>query len=239
MPEGGDDEGRNDLLDLISHDLINQQQAALGFLELLQGSTSLSDGERALLGRTVEALEHTARLLLQVRMAIIQRGGGAARPTRIHLDRTIDEARRTAEGSFSKGKLTIDTAGVKGPLEVVADELLTDMVVQLFLLLGDSATPDRDCRLEVDVEESADVVSLGISSAGFALDPMVTAALTGSRELHGWTRNAASISLVRHLLRHYGAEVRMEPAPAGKVGARLVIDLRSGRTEDAVDYGGR
>jgi hypothetical protein len=120
----------------------------------------------------------------------------------------------------------------------LADELLTDMIVQLFLLLGDSAPPERNCIIEVDVEERPDVLTLGMSSHGFALDPMVTDAFTGSREPHGWTRNAAAISLVRHLLRHYGAEARMESAPAGEVGAKLVIDLLSGRTDDAVDNGG-
>ncbi len=233
-----EDDGRSELLGLVSHDLINQQQAALGFLELLGESASLSDDERALLGRTVEALEHTTRLLLQVRTAIVHRERGGTVPSRVRLDKALEEARRTVEGSFAKGRLKVNISNVTSAPELAADELLTDMLVQLLLLLGDPAPPDRSCELDLAVEPGPAAVSLRISSRGFALDPLVTDAITGGREHVGVVQNATGVALVSHLMRHYGAETRMVPAPPGSVGAQLVIDLPIRRTDGAVNHGG-
>jgi signal transduction histidine kinase len=231
---GGETRGES-LLDLVSHDLINQQQAALGFLELLEGSEGLNKTERALLLRTVEALEHTARLLLQVRTALIQQETGAFSPVRVPLDKALDEACRTVKGIFAKGNLTVDIKGVVRSVEVEAEELLSDMLTQLFLLLGDSAPGERPCSLVVKVSAKGSSALLTIFSKGYALDPMVTDAITGERQSHGWTRNAASVTLVRHLLLQYGGTVQMESAPPGSVGAHMVIILPIGSVNDGID----
>jgi hypothetical protein len=219
----------------VSHDLINQQQAALGFLELLEGSKGLSETERALLIRTVEALEHTARLLLQVRTALIQQETGTFEPVKVPLDRALEDAKRTADSILSKGPLKIELRGTGPGHSVLADELLTDMFTQLFLLLGDSAPAERQCKLIADVRPSTDHMAIHVSSEGFALNPMVTDSITGERGTHGWSRSAASVSLVRHLLVQYEGEVVLVSAPPGTVGAHLVIRLPTGTMSDALD----
>jgi hypothetical protein len=145
-------------------------------------------------------------------------------------------ARRTVEGAFAKGRFNISVTGAGRNVEVLADDLLPDLLTQLFLLLGDSAPQERDCRLSVEVGTSEDSIDISISSDGFALSPIITDALTGDREPHGWTRHAASISLVHHLLRQYRGVARLVSAPPGKVGAHLVIELPRRKVDDAVDY---
>jgi len=224
-----DDEWEADrLLEMVSHDLLNQQQAALGFLELLESSDGLSEGEQALVGRTIEVLEHTARLLLQVRTIVVQRERGEFNPFRVPLDRSLTSAARSVQGAFSKGRLRITVAGVEGGPHVMADAMLTEMLAQLLMLLSDSASPDRECTLRVRVEDRGTCTALRMSSEGFALNPMVIAALTGDREPLGHASEVAAVTLVRHLLRQYGATARMEDAPPGEVGAHLVIDIPNG-----------
>ncbi|UCC94013.1 MAG: hypothetical protein JSW25_04960 [Thermoplasmata archaeon] len=227
------------LMDLVSHDLINQQQAALGFLELLEDSEGLSDGERALVARTVEVLEHTARLLLQVRTTMVHRERGEYRPSLVPLDRALISAARSVQGAYARDRLTIDTVGIEGGPRVMADAVLGEMLTQLLLLLSETAPADRDCTMRVAVEPRGERTAIRVSSEGFALNPMVSEALVGGREPLGRSSEVTAITLVQHLLRQYGGSASMEDAPAGEVGAYMVIELPSGEGTDAVDNDSR
>ena len=225
----------DDLMELVSHDLINQQQAAMGFLELLEGSKGLSEGERVLVTRTVEALEHTARLILQVRASLVQREWGEYRPARVSLDRAIAASCRIVQGAFARDRLDVELRGLGGSTEVMADGMLSDMLTQLMVMLTEPALPDRPCKLMVRVEPKGEFTTVRFMSEGFALNPMVTDALIGGRDPQGRTRDAATIALVRRMLMRYGGRARLEPAPPGGVGAHLVIQLSKGSDTDAVD----
>lgn len=239
-PSQEEDEWEADrLIDLVSHDLINQQQAALGFLELLGASEGLSEGERTLVARTVEVLEHTARLLLQVRTSVVQRDRGEFRPTLVPLDRALTAAARSVRGAYARDRLSIDLAGIDGSPHVMADAILGEMLTQLLLLLSDRAPIDRECSMRVSVISQGQRTAIRISSEGFALNPMVTDALVGGRAPLGSSSEVATVTLVRHILRQYGGTARMEDAPAGEVGAHLVIELPGGEGSDAVDNDSR
>ncbi len=226
----------DDLMEMVSHDLINQQQAAMGFLELLEESKGLSEGERVLVTRTVEALEHTARLILQVRASLVQREWGEYRPVRVSLDRAIAASCRTVQGAFARDRLDIELKGLGGSTEVMADGMLSDMLTQLMLMVAEPAPPDRPCKLMVRVEPQGEFTAVRFMSEGFALNPMVTDALIGGRDPKGRTRDAATIALVRRMLVRYGGRAFMEPVPPGGVGAHLVIELPKGSDTAAVDH---
>jgi hypothetical protein len=235
-----DDEWEADrLLEMVSHDLINQQQAALGFLELLVTSDGLSEGERALVGRTMEVLERTARLLLQVRTAMVSRDQGAFRPVRVPVDMAMDTAARSVQGAFSRHRVSIDLAGMEGSPHVMADGMLTEMLTQLMMLLSEGAPSDRECAMLVEVVPRGPFTALRFSSEGFALNPMVVEALTGDRQPLGRHSEVAAVRLVRHLLDQYRGKAKMEDAPPGEVGAHLVIELPNGEGSDAVDNDSR
>ena len=225
----------DDLIEMVSHDLINQQQAAMGFLELLEDSKGLSEVERVLVTRTVEALEHTARLILQVRVSLVQREWGEYRPARVSLDRAIAASCQMVQGAFRRDRLTIELSGLGGSAEVMADGLLSDILTQLLVMLAEPAPSSRPCKLMVKVESKEEFNTVRFRSEGFALNPMVTDALIRDIDPQGRTRDAATIALVRRMLTRYGGRARMEPAPPGGVGAFLVIELPKGSDADAVD----
>ena len=225
----------DDLMELVSHDLINQQQAAMGFLELLEDSKGLSGGERMLVTRTVEALEHSARLILQVRASLVQREWGEYRPARISIDRAIAPACRTVQGAFARDRLNIELSGLGGSTDVMADGMLSDMLTQLMVMLAEPAPPDRPCKLIVKIEPNGEFTTVRFKSEGFALNPMITDSLIGGRDPHGRTRDVATIALVRRMLLRYGGRAWMEQAPPGDVGAYLVIELPRGGDTDVVD----
>lgn len=216
--------GRMELMDMLSHDLANHQQAALGFLELLERSEALCDTEKRLVARTVESLGHSARLLLQVRALLAKAEQATAKPAPVKLDRAVEAAKRAVEGVFFTHRLAISTEGLAAAPTVRADALLTEALTQLLVMLVEGAPPDRDCHLHLEGSQEGDRVLLRLSSEGFALDPRVTDALTATRSQPGRTRAASSVSLVRELLGHYGASARLERMP-GSVGSRLVIDM--------------
>ena len=227
------------LLEMVSHDLLNQQQAALGLMELLESSEGLSDSEQALVGRTIEVLENTARLLLQARTAMVQRDRGEYKPFLIPLDRSLTSAARSVQGAFAKGRLRIVVEGIEGNPHVMADAMFTEMLAQLLVLLTDRAPGDRECIMYVRVEPRGERTAFRMVSEGFALNPMVIDALTGGREPLGRNSEVIAIALVRHLLGQYGGTVKMEDAPPGDVGAHLVIEIPSGEGSDAVDNDSR
>ena len=231
----GEDEWEADrLLELVSHDLVNQQQAALGFLELLLTSEDLSEGEQALVGRTMEVLERTGQLVLQVRTAMVERERGAYSPVRVPLDRPLATASGAVRGAFARDRLSIRVEGLEGGPSVMADGMLGELLTQLMLLLAERVPRDRECRLRVVVDPRGPVTALRFSSEGFPLDPMVIEALVGDRRPLGSSSQVGVVMLVLHLLRQYGARAGMEDAPAGEVGAHLVIELPSGEVPDAV-----
>ena len=224
----------DELLGMVSHDLLNQQQAALGFLELLEGSEGLSDGERAMVIRTMEVLEQTARTVLHVRATMVQRERGRSRPHRVSLARALEISSRSVRGAFSKDRLTIEVLGVDRSPEVLADGMLGEMLTQLLLLLAEDAPIDRECSLRVQVEEEGRTTALRFLSQGFALNPLVTDALVGGRQPSGRSSRMAALHLVRDLVGQYGGTASMEPAPPGQVGAHLVIRLPQVEGADAV-----
>lgn len=213
------------LMDMLSHDLTNHQQAALGFLELLGRSTNLGEGDRRLIDRTVESLGQSARLLLQVRALLAQREMASAKPAGVSLERAAEAARKAVEGVFFTHHLTIDTSDVKGAPRVRADGLLPEVLTQLLVLLSDSAPADRKCGLRIGASQVNGRVQLSLASDGFALDPLVTEELTSTRSPPTRTRASTSVALVRDVLTRYGARARLERAPKGSVGAVLIIDM--------------
>ncbi len=216
--------GRLELMDMLSHDLANHQQAALGFLELLGRSEHLDEAEKRLIYRTVEALGRSARLLLQVRALLAKTEQATAKPAPVNLDRAVEAARSAVEGVFFTHHIVISTEGLAAAPRVRADALLTEALTQLLVLLVEGAPPDRECLLRMGARHEGDRVLLSLSSEGFALDPRVTDALTATRTQPGRTRAASSVSLVRELLGHYGASARLERI-SGSVGSQLVIDM--------------
>lgn len=238
--ETADDEWEADrLLELVSHDLINQQQAALGFLELLESSDGLTEGELALVGRTMEVLERTSRLVLQVRTAMVDRERGEFRAVRVPLGKPLETASGFVKGAFARNRLTIDVRGADPDVSVLADAMLVELLTQLLLLLTDRAPIEKECSLRVEVIPRGDVVAMRFSSKGFPLNPMVMDALAGDRRPLGRSSEVGAAMLVRHLLHRYSSRVTMEDAPAGEVGANLVIELPSGDVSDAVDNDSR
>jgi hypothetical protein len=200
-------------MDMLSHDLTNHQQAALGFLELLERSEHLGDSERRLISRTVESLGHSARLLLQVRALLAKAEQATVKPSAVKLDLVAESARRAVEGVFFTHRISFETDGLSAVPRIRADSLLTE-----------GAPADRDCLLRMQATSSGERVLLSLTSEGFALDPRVTDGLTQERAKVGRSRASESLSLVRELLDHYGATSRLEPVP-NAVGAQLVIDM--------------
>jgi hypothetical protein len=236
----GDDEWEADrLLELVSHDLINQQQAALGFLELLGTSEGLSEGDHALVSRTVEVLERTGRLALQVRSAMVDRERVEFRPRRIPVGKPLKSASHAVRGAFALDRLSIEVEVPEDDVTVLADAMLAEMLTQLLLLLSERAPPDRRCSMRARVEPMGPWVALRFSSEGFPLNPMVIDTLVGDRRPLGGASDVGTVTLVRHLLRQYGGKARTEAAPAGEAGAHLVIELPSGGSSDAVDNDSR
>lgn len=223
----------DELLGMVSHDLLNQQQAALGFLELLVASEGLAEGERAMVTRTMEVLERTARTVLHVRATLVQRERGTFRPQPVSLARALETSSRSVRGAFSRDRLSVDVVGVDRSPEVLADGMLGEMLTQLLLLLAEDAPIDRMCTLRVQVEEEGRATALRFSSQGFALNPLVTDALVSGREPAGRSSRMAALHLIRDLLGQYGGAARMEPAPPGEVGAHLLIRLPQGEGADA------
>jgi hypothetical protein len=213
---------------------MNQQQAAMGFLELLGSSDDLSSDEMALVDRAIEALERTGRLVLQVRTAMVDRDLGQLMPARIPVTRPLLSASRAVEGAFARDRLTIETEGVDDQATVMADVLLVEMLTQLMLLLSDRAPAGGECSMRVSVEPRGNVTALRFSSSGFPLNPMVIDALVTDRRPLGVESEVGTAKLVRHLLQRYRGTARTEDAPAGEVGAHLVIELPSGEASDAV-----
>jgi PAS domain S-box-containing protein len=114
-------------LDLMSHDINNMHQIAIGYLELASESIEIEGSDRELIVKPLEVMQRSAKLIENVRkLQRIQKG--EIKDDAVDLDevlsRVVGEYREVADGKIIYNNGT-------GPHRVLANELLNDVFTNL------------------------------------------------------------------------------------------------------------
>jgi PAS domain S-box-containing protein len=111
-------------LDLISHDISNMNQVGLGFLEIALDTLDLDESGRAIILKSMSALESSSQLIDKVRKLQKARSGELS-VQEVDLGRTLGDVRDYFM-RINAGDVNIDYEQVAG-CKVMANELLYDV----------------------------------------------------------------------------------------------------------------
>ena len=114
-------------LDLMSHDINNMHQIAIGYLELAGESIEIDGDDRELIVKPLEVMQRSAKLIENVRkLQRVQKG--EIKDDALDLDEVL--SRVVGEyGNVAGGKIAFNNG--TGPHRVMANELLYDVFANL------------------------------------------------------------------------------------------------------------
>lgn len=221
-------------VDLMSHDINNLNQVAIGFIELaldhidLEGSLSRSD--KHLLEKPIEALRNSAKLIDNVKkLQRIRKGALITLP--VDIGQALDDA--VSEFSGNSGReISIRHASIKG-YYVKANELLKDIFSNI---IGNSIRhSSADMPLYIDINVTKQVMDgldhyvVSIEDNGPGICDSRKEAIFDRFELYKnhTLSSGFGLSLVKALVDAYQGKVWIEDRMAGDhtKGCRFVLAL--------------
>ncbi|HEY3272842.1 MAG TPA: PAS domain-containing sensor histidine kinase [Methanocella sp.] len=218
-------------VDLMGHDINNMNQIGIGYLEEALESLEISDDDRFLLTKPLQALYNSSQLIDNVRkLQAIKEGGIKLKP--IDTSEVLDEI--IARFSHVPGRDV--KIGYRAPAgcKVMANDLLKDV----FSNIVGNAIKHSEGTLTVDIGLERIELSGGRKCCRVTIDdngPGIPDEIKGrlfARFQRGMTKASGKglgLYLVRTLVESYHGCVRVEDRVAGDhtKGARFVIELPS------------
>lgn len=218
-------------LDLMGHDINNMNQIGIGYLELALDILELSDDDRQLLIKPLEALENSTKLISNVRKFQRTHEAGAQYYP-VNIKQCIDEI-ITQYSSVANKEIRI-TYITNCECWVRANDLLVDVFSNLF---SNSIKHSQDRTVDINIitnrikEDGRYHCRVIIEDNGPGIaDPKKS--LIFERFKRGDTKAKGSglgLYLVRTLVEYYGGRIRVEDRVAGDhtQGCRFVVVIPS------------
>jgi hypothetical protein len=132
-PEQGDGDGDNCLsyIDLMSHDLLNSNQAVLSSLELMLTAGSIGEETRRYIVSAIEQVRTSSRLIDSVRKIARLEQMDPDEFETFSVEGTVRDSIEAAESRNPGKKMAIGLQNLAGPANVKATEVLIDVFVNL------------------------------------------------------------------------------------------------------------
>ncbi len=212
-------------LDLMSHDINNMHQIAMGYLELAQDSIQ-DEGERKLLEKPVEVLQRSARLIQNVRK-LQKLKDGVFRIGNVDIRGVLVDVQREY-GAIPEKNITLQFHGHEH-CYVMANELLHDV----FANLVSNAVKHSNALAEIGIDVDR-VSDNGTACYRVAVEDNGSGIPDGSKDMifNRMQKGSAKgmglgLFLVRSLVESYGGRVWVEDRVKGDhtKGARFVVVL--------------
>jgi PAS domain S-box-containing protein len=213
--------------DLMAHDINNYIQGVIGFLDLLEKSEL--DGEQALhVSQANEQASRVSSLIERVRTISMAQHPEELKP--IDVKAVIDEAMVDVRQKYSDRELDLRLTEPEGPVVVHADDLLSDMALNLLDNAVKFCTDDK-VVVDVGIEHLADreLVALSVADRGPGIpdedkEEVFFRFVRRREEPEG---TGLGLSLVMALAERYKGHVWVEDRVEGKTdeGTRFVVEL--------------
>jgi len=118
-------------LDLVSHEVLNFNQAVLGYLEIVKNDPAICDDLKQYLLSAIAQIRNSSQILDDVKRMIRLKGVDPSRFELLDLRRIIDEAIEELKAQMRDRKLGITIEGVTDRVHVRGTDALRDVVVQM------------------------------------------------------------------------------------------------------------
>lgn len=118
------------LMDLLSHDMLNNNQATLSYLELILSSKV--DSKTKEFAEKAASQVHTSSMLLDsIRRFVTSSRAGPLAATPIDLKAVLAEVAREIPEMFPHKRVTVDTSGLEPGTRVLGAQCVTDLFMNL------------------------------------------------------------------------------------------------------------
>lgn len=115
------------LMDLLSHDMLNNNQATLSYLELIHSSPGADPRIKELAEKATSQVRTSSVLLDGIRQLSSYCEGTPAQTTPVDLRGTLAQVTRDVSGLFPHKQVTIDTTGLAPNAEVHGGQYVHDI----------------------------------------------------------------------------------------------------------------
>lgn len=136
-------------MDLLSHDILNSNQAVLSYLELILESPDTDDKTKKYAAKAASQLRTSAMLVENLKGVVAILGTGEIPSKRTALRGVVDRAAIRARGLFPDRKLDLEISGIGDKDEVIGDEELVQELLDNLLM--NSVQLDHGDRVAVRV----------------------------------------------------------------------------------------
>jgi PAS domain S-box-containing protein len=218
-------------LDLMSHDIRNYNQIALGYLELAMDVLDLDEGGRELISKPIDAVNSSSRLINNVLKLQRATGGKALKNQLIDLCDILEKIK--ANNSNVPGRQITINYRPAPMCNIMANDLIYDVFSNLIGNALKHTSPDKPLTIDISVKGETiggrTYLKISIEDNG----PGIPDALKGklfTRLEQGRTKASGrglGLYLVRTLVEDFGGKVWVEDRVTGdyRQGVRFVVAL--------------
>jgi PAS domain S-box-containing protein len=215
--------------DLMSHDINNYIQGVMGWLELLSRS-ELEDELKDQVGRAQEQADRISELIDRVR--VLSKAQHAEELKPVNLSVVMEEALSDLHQRYSDRECDLRTEGLEGPVMVLADDLLKDLVINVVdnaIKFSVDGGPRVDIKVRHQPTKEAERIRISVSDRGPGIpdEDKSSVFYRFVRKTEGMEGSGLGLSLVNALTDRYNGKVWIEDRVRGSPdeGAKIIIEL--------------
>lgn len=218
-------------LDLMSHEVLNFNQAVLGYLEIVKSDPSIDDDVKRYLLSAIGQIRNSSQMIDDVKK--IAHLGTMDESTFLPLDlrRIISEGLEELRAQFPDRKLRMNLKGVSDSVHVRATEALGDVIVHM---LSNAVRFDTSDEVVIDISVERPTVAPGmvdiiVEGRGLGIPDRMRIASTEEPESDEKTNMARDMGLllVRAAAKRFGGRLIISDRVPGDQsnGAKLTVRL--------------
>ena len=218
-------------LDIMAHDLLNFNQAVLGYLELVSSKKMLEGDNKRYVESAIEQVRNSSQLIEDIqkmtRLGMLEEREIGD----VNLTRVIDESISDIELLYPDKKIKIDFRKEDEEVYVKGTDFLYDVIINI---LTNSVKFSGSDKVSIDVsfsrpEAAERLVDTIVEDHGIGIPDKVKDALMGNRESDAKSRRARGFGLVfvRAIADHFGGSLILDDRVSGDhtKGTRIVLRL--------------
>lgn len=215
----------------MAHDLLNFNQAVLGYLELVSSKKIPEDDIRRYINSAIEQVRNSSQLIEDIQK-ITRLGMLEEREIgEINLTRIIDESINDIEFLYPERKIKIDFRKEDEEVFVTGTDFLYDVVINI---LTNSVKFSGSDEVSIDISfsrpaTSERLVDTIVEDYGTGIPDKVKDALMGNKESDAKSRRARGFGLVfvRAIAKHFGGSLILDDRVSGDhtKGTKIILRL--------------
>lgn len=218
-------------LDLMSHEVLNFNQAVLGYLEMIKNDPAIGDDVKRYLISAIDQIRNSSQIIDDVKKIIRLGTIDDSSFELLDLKRVIGDGIEELRAQHPERRLSITLKGVSGSVFVRATDALREVIVNLLANII-RFDPSDEVTIDILVERPASapgMVDVAVEDRSAGIPDLLKRALTEEVESYEKTNIARGMGLllVRAAAKRFGGGLIISDMAPGErsEGARLAIRL--------------